>query len=163
MIAKDRAPLGYLLVAAGLLLTAAAAYAQPAGEPIVAEVIPNGNHLIPKEQILGQLRTRPGQRYNQTTVEQDAYELRRSGAFSEVRVRTQQNGPDKVLVFFDVAELPSLIQEIKYTGVKHIKQEELESLTGLNRGTPLNPIANNLARQPILENLRDDGRYYANV
>jgi len=163
MIAKDRAPLSMLLVVAGVLFTAAAACAAPADDPLVSDVIPSGNKLIPKEQIIGQLRTRPGQRFNQATVEQDAYELRRSGAFSEVRVRTQPDGPEKVIVYFDVLEMPSLIQEIKYTGVKHIKHEELETLTGLKLGTPLNPIANRLAAQRILDKLRDDGRYYSSV
>ncbi|MFL5342171.1 MAG: outer membrane protein assembly factor BamA [Gemmataceae bacterium] len=163
MTAMDRVPFRCLAVAAGLLLTAALGRAQPSGEPIVVDVVPVGNALIPKDQILGQIRTRAGQRFNQAAVEKDALELRRSGAFSDVRVRTQESSPGKVLVFFDVAELPSLIQEIKYTGAKHIKQEELDNLTGLKRGTPLNPIANRLGAQRILEKLREDGRYYASV
>src|SRR5262249_43009843 len=112
---------------------------------------------------LGQVRTRPGNRFNQATVEQDVQDLRRTGAFTDVRVRTQPTGDGRLIVFFDVLEAPSLIQDVRYTGEKHMKREELDNLTGLKRGTPCNPIANRLAAQRILQKLRDDGRRYASV
>ena len=141
MIAKDRAPLRYAVVTAGLLLAACAAAAQTPA-PMVADVVPTGNRLIPADQITGQMKTKRDTRFSQTTVEQDQLELRRSGAFSDVRMRTQTAPDGRVTVFVDVAEYPSLVQEVRYEGAKHLDVKDLEGLSGVRRGTPLNPPAN---------------------
>src|SRR5207249_11196077 len=89
--------------------------------------------------------------------------LKESGAFADVRVRTKPTPDKKLLVFFDLAELPSLIREVVYRGAKHMKQTELDALTGLKRGAPLNPSANQLACRAIESKYRDDGRLFARV
>lgn len=67
MNAKDRVSVRLIAAALGLLLTATIGFAQ--GDSIVADVVPTGNRLIPKEQILGQIRTKPGNRFSQATLE----------------------------------------------------------------------------------------------
>src|SRR5262245_55397974 len=162
MFAMDRAPLRYAVVTAALLLAARLVAAQnPA--PFVADVVPMGNRLIPADQITGQMKTKRDTRFSQTTLEQDQLELRRSGAFSDVRMRTQ-TGPDgRVTVYVDVAEYPSLVQEVRYEGHKHLKLEDLEGLSGIRRGTPLNPPANQMACNRILDKLHEQGRRFASV
>src|SRR5439155_1207055 len=68
-----------------------------------------------------------------------------------------------LVVIFDLAELPSLIREVEYKGVKHSKNTDLDSLTGLKRGMPLNPVANQLACRAIEQKYKDDGRQFARV
>src|SRR5262249_36453949 len=48
-----------------------------------------------------------------------------------------------------------------YKNAHHMKPEELEALTALKRGLPLNPDANRRCCDQIVENYRKDGRYFA--
>jgi outer membrane protein insertion porin family len=162
MIAMDRAPFRYAVVTAGLLLIAQLGSAQNT-DPIVADVVPTGNRLIPSDQITGQMKTKRGSRLSQTALEQDQFELKKSGAFSDVRIRTLQNPDGRITVFADVVEYPSLVQDVRYEGAKHLKVEELDQLSGIRRGTPLNPTANQKACYNILEKLHDQGRRFASV
>ena len=43
-------------------------------------------------------------------------------------------GDGKVVVYFLFTEYPRTIQEIKYTGLKHFKPDEMNTLTGLRVG-----------------------------
>src|SRR5262249_30062180 len=75
-----------------------------------------------------------------------------------------QTGSDgRVTVFVDVAEYPSLIQEVRYEGAKHLKVDELEKLSGIRRGTPLNPNANLQACNRILDKLHEQGRRFGSI
>ncbi len=68
-----------------------------------------------------------------------------------------------MIVYFDVAEMPNKIREVIYKGNKHLKQADLESLAGVRRGMPLNPVQNKLACQAIERKLQEDGRIFAKV
>src|SRR5262249_24953904 len=80
-----------------------------------------------------------------------------------VVVRLVQTPDGKVIVYYDIAEFPSTIQEIVYNGAKRLKNDELETITGLRKGSPLNPIANQMARQAILRRYAEQGRMFAGV
>ena len=59
--------------------------------------------------------------------------------------------PDgKVIVYFHARELHTVVREIVYDGAKHIKQDDLDSLSGLRKGMPMNPNANKQACQALL-------------
>src|SRR5262245_54999641 len=162
MFAMDRAPLRYAVVTAALLLAARLGAAQTPA-PLVADVVTTGNRLIPADQITGQMETKRDTRLSQTTLENDQKKLKTSGAFSDVRMRTQTAPDGRVTVFVDVAEYPSLVQEVRYEGAKHLKPEELDGLSGVRRGTPLNPKANEMACNRILDKLHEQGRRFASV
>jgi outer membrane protein assembly complex protein YaeT len=151
------------LAALALLLLTSASDAQSTDGPIVADVVTSGNRITPKAQIIGQLKTRPGLAFSESNAREDVQKLKESGAFADVRVRLQNTADHKVVVIFDLAELPSLIREITYNGAKHMKTADLESLTGLKRGVPLNPVANELACRAIEQKYKEDGRFYARV
>jgi outer membrane protein insertion porin family len=163
MIATDRLICRTLLAALALVLPAAITVAQIPDGPIVAEVVTSGNRITPREQIIGQLKTRPGLTFSEQNARDDVQKLKESGAFADVRVLTRPGADKKVVVIFELAELPSLIREVVYKGAKHIKQADLEALTGLRRGAPLNPTANLLACRSIEAKLHEDGRQFAKV
>jgi RNA polymerase sigma factor (sigma-70 family) len=75
----------------------------------------------------------------------------------------QKTAENKGKVYFDVAEYPSVVQEIVYQGAHHLKPDELDTLTGLKKGMPLNPVANLMAQQAILRRLHEKGRMFAGV
>jgi outer membrane protein insertion porin family len=151
-----------LLVLLGSGLGAHAQSASPEGK-IVAEVQPRNNKATPSAKILAEIKTRAGQAYNQATVTADVARLFNTRLFSQVTPYWQITADDKVVVYFDVQEYPNVVQEIRYEGAKHLKDDELDQITGLRRGVPLNPIANKLAQQAILRKLQDQGRMWSSV
>jgi outer membrane protein assembly complex protein YaeT len=155
---------------AGLLLalllggTACLALAQAPATPgkyLVNDVIPQGNAQVPTPKIMGLIRTRPGQEYLQETVNEDVRRLYETHLFRNVDVALQYTPDGKVNVYFRFVELPSTIQEIVYHGAGHLKAEELDTITGLHKGTPLNPVANQMACQAIVRRYHEDGRAFA--
>src|SRR5262249_10955588 len=69
----------------------------------------------------------------------------------------------KVTVYYLLQEYPSTVQEIVYQGAKHLNPDELEQITGLRKGSPLNPIANQMARQALIRRYNEVGRMFASV
>jgi outer membrane protein assembly complex protein YaeT len=148
----------------GLLLCSALSLAQaPAGKIMVEDVIPQGYHAVPPQKILSLVKTRAGAEYLQETVNEDVKRLYESKLFANVRVQLQRTGDNKVKVYFLVAEYPSMVQDVIYQGAKHLKPDELETITGIRKGAPLNPIANKMAVQAILHRYNDMGRMFAGV
>jgi outer membrane protein insertion porin family len=148
----------------GIALCSAVALAQTKPEKIlVDDVIPQGNHVVPTQKIISLIKTRPGGEYQQETVNEDVRKLSETHLFANVRVYMQRTPDNKVKVYFLVTEFPNNIQEIEYRGAKHLKPDELETITGLRKGTPLNPIANQMACQAILRRYNDMGRIFAGV
>src|SRR5438270_4370664 len=146
-----------------LLLGGATAAAQSPEGKIVSDVIPGGNRAAAPEQVTNAIQTRKDRPYKQATVNEDVAALLRTRLFQNVTPYYQLTADDKVVVYFDVQEFPSAIQEIRYEGAKHLKDDELNTLTGLRRGVPLNPEANRQARQAILRKYQEMGRIYADV
>lgn len=161
-----RQPRGLARWACVLLLLAgggAACFAQATpGKEVVADVIPQGNRNVPTQKIMSVIKTRPGSNYNKDTVEEDVKALYKLGAFANVRT-AEQRTPQGVVVYFLFQELPSLVQDIVYEGAKHLKPDELDSVTGLRKGVPLNPILNRMAREAIIRKYNDEGRPLASV
>jgi outer membrane protein assembly complex protein YaeT len=158
----------HLRWAAGLIvllaggLAASAQSNSPEGKT-VSEVQPRNNKATPTARILSEVRTRAGQPYNQATVTADVARLMGTRLFSQVTPYFQITADNKVAVYFDVVEYPNLVQEIRYEGAKHLKDDELDQITGLRRGVPLNPIANRIGQQAILHKLQEQGRLYSSV
>lgn len=146
-----------------LLVSGATAFAQSPEGKTVSDVIPRGNRATAAEQVINAIQTRKDRPYKQTTVNEDVTALYKTHLFAHVTPYYQLTADDKVIVYFDVQEFPSAVQEIRYEGAKHLKDDELNTITGLRRGVPLNPEANKAARQAILRRYHEMGRIYADV
>jgi outer membrane protein insertion porin family len=151
-------------VLAWVLLGATSGLAQaPAVQEryVVNDVIARGNRLVPTARIVSLLRTRPGTVFSQETVNDDVRRLYETQQFANIQVEVGYAPHNRVNVTFHLAEYPSAIAAIVYRGAHHLKSEELNSLTGLRVGAPLNPSANRAACQAIERRYHDDGRLYA--
>jgi outer membrane protein assembly complex protein YaeT len=152
-----------VLTLAGLLLGGALTFAQTPPKVLVDDVIPQGYHAVQPQRITSLIKTKAGVEYSPETIQEDVRRLYESKLFANVRVYTQPAGDNKVKVYFVVAEYPNVIQEVVYHGAKHLKPDELETLTNLRKGAPLNPIATRMAREAILRRYHDMGRLFAGV
>jgi outer membrane protein assembly complex protein YaeT len=146
----------------GLWVCAMAAYAQTQIAPTprkvqVEDVRIQGNIQIPSHRIMPHIKTRAGQDYNEETVQDDVKNLYATKMFANVS-SSKQFTKDGVIIFFSVVETPSKIETIRYQGSYHIKDKELETITNLRRGQPMNPIINRRACQEIVRRLNEDGR-----
>ncbi|QJW96252.1 outer membrane protein assembly factor BamA [Frigoriglobus tundricola] len=132
---------------------------------IIADIVPMGCRLHPPEQILNQMRSRVGKAYDDLTIQEDVRRLINTRWFTPdgVRIFTVAEPDGRVKVMVYLTELTGTIQEIVYEGAQHLSKSELQSLTGLRKGDPMNPMANGLARQSLLRKYQDEGRYYATV
>ncbi|HLJ92020.1 MAG TPA: outer membrane protein assembly factor BamA [Gemmataceae bacterium] len=152
------------VVLLGMFLSGAIAQAQTAPPKVIVEdVVPQGNHLVPSQKIISLIKTRPGGEYNPETVQDDVRKLVETKLFANVLVRLDRTAENKVKVYFYVAEFATTIQEIVYNGAKHLKPDELETLTGLRKGAPLNPVANRMAVNAIQRRYEEMGRLFAGV
>src|SRR4051812_2156641 len=151
-------------VLVALLWSGVAALAQaptPSGRVTVSDVIIQGSRLVPTEQIRAQLKTAPGMEYSRAVVEEDVRTLYATKQFGNVSPFTQDDGPGKVKVYFFIRDYPSVVQEVVYQGAKHLSDDDLNSITGIRKGAPLNPHANKVACLNIVRRLNEDGRPFA--
>lgn len=147
-----------------LLIGGAACLAQSEpGRVLVADVVVQGNQHVPTQKIISLLRTRPGKPYDRAIVSDDVRRIYDTRSIANVRVELKEAEQGQVIVYFIVAELPDKVEEILYIGAGHIKDDELNRLTGLRKGMPLNPVANQLGKQAILRKYQEKGRLFASV
>ena len=59
-----------------------------------------------------------------------------------------------VVVYFHVQEYPNLIQEVVYKNANHISQKDLDEMTRLRKGMPLDPATNRQACFAIQDHLK---------
>jgi outer membrane protein assembly factor BamA len=146
-----------------VIVATCAVRAQDGTKEMVAEVTVVGNRNIPTEKIMRYIRTRAGAEYVQATVQADVSRLAETRMFKSVRVRDARLGDGRYQVFFEVQEYPNLIREIVYKNAGHISEKDLESMTRLRKGMPLDPTSNKNACFAIEDYLKKKGRYFASV
>jgi outer membrane protein insertion porin family len=164
---------GKSLVILGLLTLWAwsvqAGWAQaPDGEDIVTDVIPYGNRLVPSDKILRMVNTKPGSVFSYHTLQEDVTRLSASRLFKNVSadkkmVIDERTGQSRLVVYIYAQEFPSMVKEVIYKNAHHISKKDLEEMTKIREGMPLDPSLNKKACWEIQETLKKKGRYFASV
>ena len=148
----------------GLLLGGRSAMAQLAAAPgkvIISDVLITGNQRMSAEQVKVRLRTKVGEEYNPAIVDDDVRELYKTGQFSNITTYVQSDGIDHAKIYFTVREMPNMVQKVTFLGAKHIKLDELKTITGVRESTPLNPNLNRQGCQKILDKYAEMGRSFS--
>jgi outer membrane protein insertion porin family len=132
---------------------------------LIAEVLPVGNRVRTPEQIRSIMYSRPGVRYEETTLQEDVRRLHNTKWFipGGVQILTRNEPDGRVTILVYVTELSNVVQDVQYVGAQHLRASDLQNLSGVRKGEPMNPLANELGRQSIQRRYQDDGRYYATV
>jgi outer membrane protein assembly complex protein YaeT len=138
----------------------------PNGKVLVADVIVNisngsGPPRVSVQQIQAMLKTRPGSEYSPEVVEEDVRTLYATRQYANIAVDRRVESDGRVTVYFSVREYPGKVERIIYNGARHLKDKDLEELTGLRAGGPCNPVANRMACQAIVRKLNEEGRPFA--
>lgn len=103
---------------------------------IVKEVAVLGNKLVSESVILSRVKTKPGDRYNKESIDEDLRRLYESGYFSSISIDVEQV-KDGVRVSFVVKEKP-MLKEVIFIGNKKFKSSRLQKLMKSNAGEALN-------------------------
>lgn len=131
----------------------------------ISSILPVNNKMRTAEQIVGVMKSRVGKPYDEGVMQEDVRQLQATRWFTPggVQVHTKPDGTGKVLVFVYVTEVTNTVQEVVYEGVEHISSSDLNTLTGVRKGDPMNPLTNEQGRAAIVRRYQEDGRYFANV
>jgi outer membrane protein insertion porin family len=154
----------------GLLLAAPFAPAQQAGVDnvpnIVVEVVPHGNRRIPRETILARMFTKPGDVYDQATIERDFNSLWNTGYFEDIRFEREAT-PKGWIIHVYVKEKPT-IRTITYVGLNSVSQSDVldrfkERKVSLTVESQYDPTRVKRAEVVIKELLAEHGRQFATI
>ncbi|MBI3407880.1 MAG: BamA/TamA family outer membrane protein [Planctomycetes bacterium] len=137
---------------------------EPSPRETVGDVQIIGNRNIGTDKILTYIKkTRPGSEYKSSDLQADILALTSSNMFRNVRVREERTNDGRVIVYFHIDEHPNLVREIVYKNNNHISEKEIESITRLRKGMPLDPTLNRNACVEIEDYHKSNGRYFAKV
>ena len=127
-----------------------------------------GNRRITEKEILGSIRTRPGDLCSVRQLEQDLATILATGYFNkaDTRVRTEVGASGGVVVVFEVHELP-LISGVKFEGLKSVAESViLEALRKdkieVQEGGVYDPVKVRDAIRVIRKVLESNGQPEAN-
>ena len=149
-----------LIFAASLSVKAQTASTPPPeqqGPPIVKsiEVQYTGPQTLSKEKVLSQMRTKPGQPYSESLVEQDIKALYQTNQVQNVRIFGQAEGEGvKVIVMLQTR---SLVNEIEIEGAQRISAKSLRKKIDLKISGPLSEEELEKAREKIIESYQAKG------
>jgi outer membrane protein insertion porin family len=153
-----------LLGLAASYLTAQSSLAQnPGNRVLVANVYFDGVKNIPIDKAMLYVHTKTGQEYSDAVAQKDIERLAASHLCRPLTVRTEPTTDGRVNVIFVVREFRSVVREVVFKHAKHVDVKEMQNLTRVRRGMPLDTTLNQLACYEIQEFLRKKGYYFANV
>jgi len=132
-------------------LRAQSAPPEQQGPPLIKsiEIQYVGPQTVSKDKILAQMRTKPGQPYSESLVEQDIKALYKTNQVQNVRIFGQAEGNSvKVMV---VLQTRSLVNEIEIEGATRIPAKTLRKKIELKINGPLSEEELQKARDKIIE------------
>lgn len=138
-----------------------AAESPAAGRNPILEVAFDGNETISVDQLLPYVRSRAGRPAAPALIRQDVEKLLATRWFVSVRDELRDTPRGQILVFH-VVERP-IVREVIYRGNKKIKTKDLEALSGLRKGSGMDPALNQRIARRIEEHYQSKGYTFAHV
>ena len=133
---------------------------------VIAEIDIHGNRRIPADTIKARMFSKPGDVYDQATLERDFNSLWNTGYFDDLRIEREQS-PKGWIIHVYVKEKPT-VREIKYEGLSSISQSDVldkfkELKVGLTQESQYDPTKVKRAEVVIKQLLAAHGRQFATV
>jgi outer membrane protein insertion porin family len=165
MVSLVRMTILTLLAVTGFGMLAQHGDAQaPGGRVIIANTYVLGTRNVPLEKVMNFILSKPNTEFSTARIQNDVSDLAASRLFKSIRpVRTEPTPDGRLNVYFEVVEHPNMVREVVYKHVKHVKVADLEGLSRVQRGMPMDKELNKLACFELLEHLKKEGYYFANV
>src|SRR5215211_6878175 len=161
--------LSLLIVITATFVTPGSVIAQQPQQRIVENVDIIGNRRLRKDDILYYIQTRPGDPYNEDTVQRDYQTLLSLTFFdkTETRVLTENGPRGGVNIIFEVKELP-IIRDLTFEGLKSVQESDVlkafrERRVGVSKESIYDPVKVRNAMRVIKELLAAGGHPNATV
>ena len=147
-----------------MLLLTSLAWAQD--NNLVSEIVIHGNRRIPAETIHARMFTKPGDVYDQATIERDFNSLWNTGYFEDIRFEREAS-PKGWIIHVYVTEKPT-IRSITYVGLNSVSQSDVldrfkERKVSLTVESQYDPTRVKRAEVVIKELLAEHGRQFATI
>lgn len=146
------------LCAPGMIVPAA--FAQTKGK-IIKGVEIRGNKRVDKETILFYIKSKKGEGFSSSTLNEDIKAIYSLGQFEDIRVETQ-DFQDGIKLIYIVKEIPS-IRDIFFAGNKKIAEKDLKRKIGLSKGSPYDKNKVNKAVNKIKKLYEEKGFFFATI
>jgi hypothetical protein len=102
--------------------------------PIVAEVLIEGNHFVPTEQIRNQIKTGIGDEFDEEIMREDVRRLMATKLFLTIEGGTKSAPDGRVIAFFVVRDYSIPVRRVTYQGAKHYSDDDLNGMHGIRPG-----------------------------
>lgn len=120
-----------------LLLLTAAALAFGQQSSVIKDIVVTGNKQVSVQAILTAMRTKKGQAYVQSQLDQDKATLEDMGFFEAVDVRAKADDPNGWIINVDVVEYP-VIKEIRIVGNSAVSTADILKVLTIQQGQVFN-------------------------
>lgn len=128
----------------------------------VEEVRILGNAQVSTSGIRNKIVTKPGDKYDPATVQEDYQRIYELKQFSNVEAQVEPTESGGVIVVFVVTE-QKLIKKITWHGNKRVDTASLESVVDLKAGQAIDSFRISMAKQAIVTVYRDKNFPFAHV
>jgi outer membrane protein insertion porin family len=149
------------LVAVLSLVLAVAGLTQQQSTGVITDIVVTGNKNVSKEAILAHMRTKVGQPYLQSQLDQDKAAIENLGFFKAVDVRGTPLEASNWRVTVNVSEYP-IVKELRVVGNTVVPTEKILKVVTVQVGQPFNVTAQKPSGDAI-EKLYNDKGYFARV
>jgi outer membrane protein insertion porin family len=151
------------LLAFLLFLSAPFLFAQ---ENIVQEIVIHGNRRIPADTIRARIFTKPGDVYDEASLQRDFNSLWNTGYFDDLRMEREES-PKGYRIHVYVKEKPT-IRSIEYKGLSSVSQSDVldrfkAAKVGLSVENQYDPTKVKKAEVALKDLLSEHGRQFATI
>lgn len=149
-----------------LLLLPCLAVPAEAQQELVAGIEVHGNRRIPSDTIKARMFTKPGDVYDQNSIERDFNSLWNTGYFQDIRFEREQSEKGWIIHVY-VKEKPT-IRDIQYQGLGSVSQSDVldrykQEKVGLTQESQFDPTKVKHAEVVLKELLAEHGRQFAQI
>ena len=141
---------------------------QPAApkQELIEAIEFRGNRRVPSSTLQAQIFSRPGDVYNENSLERDFMALWNTGYFDDIRLEVQDGKTGKIVIFF-VRE-KKLVRAITYKGLHSVQQSDVleafqKQKVGLTMDSQYDPVTIKRAEVVLKQMLAGHGRQFATV
>ena len=116
---------------------------------LIVRIEIEGNKIISRSKIVSSLKTKVGQLYRETVMNQDVKSLMDLGYFEKVEAE-RIDTPEGVIVKFKVKEMP-VVKKIIIEGTRYVRRRRILEIMGIKEGTFLDELKVKEALKKIKE------------
>lgn len=127
----------------------------------VSSIAPAGNKRIDSGAILRKIKTKAGDRYDQSGLRDDLKSIYKMGYFDDVQIDVSDSATGKQIIFH-IVEKP-VIKSVIFSGIDRLQEEDVKEAANIKAHYILNPQKITQAEESIQQLYKTKGYYNSQV